>query len=112
MTETLFDLPDDRKPWQRSGLELAVAGEEKTYEAATDWKRTWEDVIRAFAAIPGQHFTSETVRLVAGDPDDHANACGAIFSKLAHQGVIRRVGYVKSQRPSLHNHPIAEWVGA
>ena len=95
-----------------SGVQLALVGEAKAYGAASrPWKERWEETIRVLAEV-GQPFTSETIRLIAGEPTDHPNAVGAIFSNLAHQGVIRRVGYVNAQRPSLHNHPIAEWVGA
>jgi hypothetical protein len=37
---------------------------------------------------------------------------GARFMAAARRGVIRKVGYRNGQRPSLHAHPIALWVGA
>lgn len=95
-----------------SGAQLGLFGQAQAYEAASDWKVKWEDAIRALAALPGQEFTSENIRQIAGDPADHSNAAGAIFSKLSREGVIRSVGFVESERPSLHGHVLRVWRGA
>lgn len=55
-------------------------------------------------------FTSEDVRAIAGDPE-RPNSFGAIMSYAARKGLIRKVGYRKAERPSLHASELALWTG-
>jgi hypothetical protein len=76
------------------------------------WKNN-VDVVIARLARTGQPFTSDDVSAITGDsPTGSQGAMGARFSHAARRGVIRRRGYVPSRRPSVHAHPVAEWVGA
>lgn len=75
------------------------------------WKER-VDVAIGHLALAGEPFTAEEIRAIAGDPPAHPNALGARVSAAAARGVISRVGYRKSGRPSLHSHPIALWVGS
>lgn len=74
------------------------------------WKDRADAAIKALAA-EGRDFTAEDVRHLAGSPT-HPNAFGSRFLSAARRGIIRKVGYRNSNRPSLHAHPIAVWSGA
>lgn len=78
--------------------------------ASPDWRERWSGAIAALASR-GEAFTADQVREIAGEPDDHPNAAGALFHRAARSGLIRRVGYRKSARDVLHAHPIALWEG-
>lgn len=75
-----------------------------------DWRETCDAAIRELARTRGP-FSAIDVRAIVGDPPNHYNAMGARFLAAARAGLIVRVGYVVSDRPTLHAHPIAQWVG-
>lgn len=73
-----------------------------------------DDVDRHIAALAqtGQAFTADVVSALAGDsPTGSRGAMGARFHHAARRGLIERVGYVPSRRPSVHAHPVALWRG-
>ena len=72
------------------------------------WAKKCDDAIARLAAT-GADFTADDVRAICGAPPNHPNAMGARFGAAAHDGVIKRVGYAPSKRPTLHAHPIAVW---
>lgn len=75
------------------------------------WKQLADAAIDRLAAT-GQPFTADDVRDL-GIPDPTSpKAWGARFLFAAKAGRITRVGYVPSRRPSVHAHPIAQWIGA
>jgi hypothetical protein len=83
--------------------------------ADADWMKAAEKTIRWYAAL-GDRFTSddiwanlEKMNLTTHEP----RALGAIFNRLARQGVIEQTGeYRKSVRPECHRNPKAVWRGA
>lgn len=78
--------------------------------AETAWKERVDDAIRSLAEAGGE-FTADDVREITGAPPSHPNAMGARFYAMSKRGVIRRVGFRKSGRASLHAHHIALWTG-
>lgn len=92
------------------GEALKHNGMEHAEVAADEWKRTWEQAIHLLAAI-GDPFTSDDVRAIAGEPWNHPNACGSLFHKASRAGVIRVIGYRKSERARLRRHPLTVWEG-
>jgi len=93
-----------------SGSELRDRGMALVDEAEPDaWKAKADAAIRSLAAS-GAEFGAEEVRAIAGSPE-HPNAFGSRFLQAAKRGLIRKVGYRNSSRPSLHAHPVAVWVG-
>ena len=92
------------------GDALKERGMAEAEVAADEWKHAWEQAIALLASI-GDPFTSDDVRAIAGEPWDHPNACGSLFHKAARAGVIRAIGYRKSERARLHSHPLTLWVG-
>lgn len=92
------------------GEALKQHGMEQAEVAADEWKLLWEQAIRVLASI-GDPFTSDDVRAIAGEPWDHPNACGSLFHKAARAGIIRAIGYRKSERARLHSHPLTLWIG-
>jgi hypothetical protein len=76
------------------------------------WKNNVDAVI-AMLARSGRPFTSDDVSAITGDsPTGSQGAMGSRFTTAARRGIIVRVGYVKSRRPSVHAHPVAQWRGA
>ncbi len=74
------------------------------------WRAAADEAIAGLAEA-GRAFTAADVRAVVGDPPGHFNAMGSRFLAAARAGVIERVGYERSARPSLHAHPVAVWRG-
>jgi len=76
------------------------------------WRHHVDVVIGTFADS-GDPFTSDDVSLLTGDsPTGSRGAMGARFQHAARRGVIVRIGYTPSRRPSVHAHPVALWQGA
>lgn len=96
-----------------TGEQLRDAGMAKADAAQPEaWRASVDAVIDTLAAS-GQPFTADDVSALTGDsPTGSRGAAGARFQYAARRGVIRRVGYVPSRRPSVHAHPVALWVGA
>lgn len=96
----------------RSPEELRDEGMAKADAAQpSEWRAMVDAVIDTLAAS-GQPFTADDVNQLTGDsPTGSRGAAGARFNYAARRGVIRRIGYVPSRRPSVHAHPVALWVG-
>lgn len=99
-------------------LSLAAAGEGETrrdvgmakvLDASEEWRDDAMIAIRGLAAERAP-FTAEDVRAIVGDPP-RPNAMGAVFHLAARRGWIRKVGYRKATRPSLHATELAVWEG-
>lgn len=70
------------------------------------------DAVIDTLAATGQPFTADDVNALTGDsPTGSRGAAGARFAYAARRGVIQRVGYVPSKRPSVHAHPVSLWMG-
>lgn len=77
-----------------------------------EWRAAVDDQIAALAAT-GEPFTADDVSAVVGDsPTGSQGAMGARFNAAVRRKVIVRVGYVPSRRPTVHLHPVAQWIGA
>jgi hypothetical protein len=100
---TLGPLFDEGSRLKSEGMALADAAE------GDDWKARADRAIRELAAS-GQDFGAEDVRAIAGNPS-RPNAFGSRFLAAARAGLIVKVGYRNSLRPSLHSHPVAVWRG-
>lgn len=102
-----LDEADPALPEQLKEQGIAVANA----NAKQDWVRAADQAIDQLAAT-GQPFTADDVRALGIPDPESPKAWGARFNTAARTGRIRRVGYVPSRRPSVHAHPIAQWVGA
>lgn len=91
-----------------SEKQLGMARADAAAEVA--WRERVDDAIRLLAAGGGE-FTADDVREMTGAPPSHPNAMGARFFHAAKVGVIRSVGFKKSERASLHAHHIRVWTG-
>jgi hypothetical protein len=89
------------------GLALKSAGQARTLAAHPDDRAKVEAAIRQLAAT-GHPFSANSARAIH---NVRGGVVGAVFSALASEGLIRRVGYVASTDPGTHAHPIAEWIG-
>ena len=69
----------------------------------------WEQAIRQ-CAREGQPFSADTVQERFSLPP--LGNRGGIFMRLHREGVIRRIGYRPSSRPSRQGSVIAAWIGA
>ncbi len=85
------------------------AGMAKVLDASAEWRSDAMVAIRGLALEP-TGFTAEEVRAIVGDPP-RPNAMGAVFHLAARRGWIRKVGYRKATRPSLHATELAVWEG-
>lgn len=61
-------------------------------------------------ADEGYPFTSEDVRVRAGDPE-RSNAVGALFAAAARAGLIEQCGWAKAKRPGMHATDLRCWRG-
>lgn len=96
---------------EKTGAARRDAGAEQADENTPDsWKAACDRAIALLAAKPAP-FTAEAVRALVGAPPHHPNAMGSRFLAAARAGLITRVGYAPSARPTLHAHPIAVWQG-
>lgn len=102
---SLFDAPAAQAAAER-GMEQAERN------ADADWRWAMEQAIRQLAAS-GRHFSADDARRIAGDPPigTHPNSAGAVFNRMARQGVIRMVGYTRSARVVGRGNTVREWVG-
>lgn len=90
------------------GTALKFAGQQRTTTAHPDDRARVEAAVRELAAT-GRPFSANSARPMHGCTGP---VVGAVFSALASEGLIRRVGYVASTDPGTHAHPVAEWVAA
>lgn len=96
---------------ERTGAARRDAGAEQVDENTSETWRAACDRAIATLARKRRPFTAEAVRDLVGDPPHHPNAMGSRFLAAARAGLITRVGYAPSARPTLHAHPIAVWQG-
>lgn len=76
----------------------------------------WQEFAMAYLQVVANQeetFTIESVRAYCAAFDDiqpkHQNAWGALFRKASQLGIIKHVGYRKSQRPASHGRVVAVW---
>lgn len=94
-----------------SGEALRDAGIARVLDHTPEsWKNAALEAITSLATS-GRGFTAEDVREIAGDPPGHYNAMGAAVRAAATRGLIRKVGFTKATRASLHATELALWVG-
>lgn len=86
------------------------AGMKSALDNSGAWKHTAQAAIE-YLAKTGKQFTAEDVREIAGDPPGHYNAMGAAIRAAAQRGSIRKVGFRKATRESLHATELAVWEG-
>lgn len=80
--------------------------------SATWWSRlAWQQAIEREAAS-GRLFTSDDLRGAYDLPDIAANAVGGLLMRSARAGLIIRMGFRPSRRPSRSGGVISIWVGA
>lgn len=105
MTDQM-DLFTQAEALKAQGQALADASQPLAWKANVDY-------VIGLLAQAGIPFTADDVSAITGDsPTGSQGALGARFSHAARKGVIKRVGYVPSKRPSVHMHPVAQWLGA
>jgi hypothetical protein len=93
------------------GEALRDRGVDRVWDNAGEkWRAEALEAI-ALCAAAGEPFTAEDIRAIVGDPPHHHNAFGAAFALCARRGIIRKVGYRKATRASLHATELAEWIG-
>lgn len=81
-------------------------------EAGSDeWDRRVIDHLISDAADLGVPFSANLIRPFLPALRSN-NLIGQRFLTAARRGLIRRVGYVQSDDPGTHAHPIAQWVKA
>lgn len=94
-----------------TGEELKAAGIAQALDNPTTppWKVVARQAIDELAARY-HPFTAEDVRRMVGDPPTE-KVIGAIFNAAARAGVIKRVGFVQTRRPSSHATMTSQWIG-
>lgn len=81
--------------------------------AVDDWWRSTADAGIAHLAASGRPFTADTLRAELGLPEPRSpRALGARFVVAARSGVIVKVGWRPSLRPSVRTSVVALWIGA
>jgi len=76
-----------------------------------DWRDEAEGIIR-YLASTGQPFTADDLRDMGLAEPDHPNRFGALFNAMAHDEIIRCVGYAKARKVSRKGGRILVWQGA
>jgi hypothetical protein len=87
-------------------------GFELVLERRGDYRAKVEAAIQ-YLAQDGEEFTSDTVRLMVGDPPRgvSTNLVGALFNTAARAKVIRAVGWTHSARVIGHANTVRSWIG-
>lgn len=100
---------------RRMGLAAKEIGQ---CQAASVVDAAWWDRARArvqYLAHLGDPFTVEDVIAEVGLPNNVTsnanNAVGALISRMAKKGLIKRIGYTQAARPESHARAIAVWQG-
>jgi hypothetical protein len=105
MTDQL-DLFTQAEALKAQGQALADASQPLAWKVNVDY-------VIGLLAQAGIPFTADDVSAITGDsPTGSQGAMGSRFTAAARRGLVVRVGYVKSRRPSVHAHPVAQWIGA
>lgn len=89
-------------------------------QLALDAQPVWaDDAFEAIKMLASRkvEFTSEDVLEITGLPSGGVgmhknNATGAVMSKAARAGIIRKVGYTTAKRKASHSSVHAVWIGA
>ena len=88
---------------------------EEVLDAVTEAQPEWAQLaLRGIEVLAstGRRFQAYDVALL-GVPEPTTSAqWGAAFHKAKSAGIIRRVGYAPSRRPTVAGSACAEWVGA
>jgi len=92
--------------------QLRDQGQAQVIEAADVqlWRALFIAEVERLARMSPSPFTSDDALDAVGLPP-RPNAVGAAMTGLARLGVIRRIGYVTSSRPSRHAAVVAQWQG-
>lgn len=80
-------------------------------EASGDWAGLAFRAIEAMAATGARFQAFDLVECYGVPEPSSRNAWGAVFSAARAKGLIRRVGYAQSKRPTVAGSACAEWVG-
>lgn len=80
-------------------------------EAAGDWAGLALAGIEMLA-LSGRRFQAYDVAELGVPEPTSSAAWGAVFNRARREGLIRRVGYAPSKRPTVAGSACAEWVGA
>jgi hypothetical protein len=92
------------------GMSAAAANADKSH---LNWSEQAELLV-LLAAEEMQQFTTEDVRAKFGDlipePPDK-RAWGYVMTKLAREGKITRVGFVKAKSKTVHGMYVSLWTG-
>jgi hypothetical protein len=91
------------------GLILKLRGQKKVLSNNDRWA---SDAMWIFLRhySPGERFTADDLfRIVPGWGDGSHNVMGALFSKMAALGLIKKVGYATSERGSRHSSLLRVW---
>lgn len=94
-----------------SGTQLKLRGIEKVKRHNRQWIADTASFVQELIDT-GMEFTNDDVRQDCriAEPT-HPNAYGAVFSVLAKQGKIQRVGHRPSVLPSTHGRIVSVWKG-
>lgn len=84
---------------------------EDALDAAGDWKSLALAGIEMLAST-GRTFQAYDVALLGVPEPPSSAAWGAVFHMAKGAGIIRRVGYAPSKRPTVAGSACAEWAGA
>lgn len=100
---------------RRMGLHLKEQGQAIALAALDEeWEERALSRMRYLAHLEDP-FTAEDLIESVGLPHESSpnrnNAVGALFTRLARKGIIKRVGYTSATRPESHGRVIALWQG-
>jgi len=99
---------------------LAADGIQRAADHANAEVFCWTDMAGGVSRLyldglqPGAKFTAQDIHRnniaakLPAPPDKRA--WGAVMRALAKDGLIRSIGFVKSDSPSGHGHPVSQWV--
>lgn len=93
-----------------TGEQLKEQGVQRVLENNEEWADLAMSYLKSVAAWGD--FTSDDLHVTCtanGIAPPHRNAWGALFRKASKLGLIKRVGYRKSQRPASHSRVVAVW---
>jgi hypothetical protein len=82
-------------------------------DCQTDWSSTAYLLLRNFIRKYDANFTAEQVRAWAHAkglpmPPD-GRAWGSVFTRVAKEGLIRKLGYRQAEGRACHMHPVTLW---
>ncbi len=100
-------------------MQLAFATEIQARDAALTQVEQAANIAWKVAAHAAVQFLAQTQRSFTADdvtqlvifPTRENRALGAILMRAKREGLIKHVGYCRSQRPGNHGGPRSVWVG-